>query len=81
VTAGDPRPSVQERYPSFEMYRSKLARAIDHLVRERFVLCEDAGGMYTRLQQAGLNAGVPAPQGNSPPQQQVPACLAHGKAD
>ena len=73
--AGDPRPSVQERYPSFAMYRSAVARAIDHLVRNRFMLCEDAGDVYARLLQAGLAAGVPAPQGNPLPQEQVPACL------
>jgi hypothetical protein len=77
VAAGDPRPSVQERYHSYDAYRSKVARAIDELVRERFILCEDADGMYTRLLQAGLAAGVPAPQGTPSPQQQVPACLGH----
>jgi len=77
VAAGDPRPSVQERYHSYDAYRSKVARAIDELVRERFILCEDADGMYTRLLHAGLAAGVPAPQGTPSPQQQVPACLGH----
>ena len=64
MAAGDPRPSVQERYPSFAMYRSEVMRAIDDLVRNRFMLCEDAGDVYARLLQAGLAAGVPAPQGN-----------------
>lgn len=75
ISAGDPRPSVQERYPSFAMYRSGVMRAIDDLVRNRFMLCEDAARVYARLLQAGLNAGVPAPQGNPSPQEQVPACL------
>jgi Alpha/beta hydrolase domain len=73
--AGDPRPSVQERYPSFDMYRSAVMRAIDGLVRNRFMLCSDAAGIYARLIQAGLTAGVPAPLGNPSPQDQVPACL------
>jgi hypothetical protein len=78
MAAGDPRPSVQERYPSFAMYRSAVMRAIDDLVRNRFMLCEDTAAVYTRLLQAGLNAGVPAPQGNPSPQEQVPACLGKG---
>ena len=65
MAAGDPRPSVEERYPSFAMYRSGVMRAIDDLVRDRFMLCEDAGTVYARLLQAGLAAGVPPSQGNS----------------
>jgi len=75
TAAGDPRPSVQERYPSFAMYRSGVMRAIDDLVRGRFMLCDDAGNVFARLQQAGLTAGVPPPQGNPSPQETVPACL------
>jgi hypothetical protein len=75
VAAGDPRPSVEERYPSFAMYRSAVMRAIDDLVRNRFMLCEDTAAVYARLRQAGLDAGVPPPQGNPSPQEQVPACL------
>jgi hypothetical protein len=63
MAAGDPRPSVQEGYPSFAMYRSALMRTIDDLVRTRFMLCEDAAGVFARLLQAGLDAGVPAPKG------------------
>jgi Alpha/beta hydrolase domain len=78
MAAGDPRPSVQERYPSFAMYRSGVMRAIDDLVRNRFMLCDDTAGVYARLLQAGLDAGVPAPHGNPAPQEQVPACLGKG---
>ena len=38
LAVGDPRPSVEERYPSFAAYRSKVQRAIDDLVRSRFML-------------------------------------------
>ena len=34
IAAGDPRPSVQERYPSFAMYRAAVMNAIDNLVQE-----------------------------------------------
>src|SRR6516162_2846347 len=78
MAADDPRPSVEERYPSFAMYRSAVMRAIDDLVRNRFMLCDDTAAVYTRLLQAGLDAGVPAPNGNPRPQEQVPACLGGG---
>jgi hypothetical protein len=74
LASGDPRPSVEERYPSFGQYYSAVIRAIDGLVKDRLMLCEDAGDQQARLLQAGLNAGVPAPQGNLPPQSVVPQC-------
>jgi hypothetical protein len=75
VASGDPRPSVEERYPSFGQYRSAVMRAIDGLVKDRLMLCEDADDAQARLLQAGLDAGVPAPKGNLPPQETVPHCL------
>jgi len=79
IAAGDPRPSVQERYPSFAMYRAAVMNALDDLVKDRFLLCEDTQAMYSRLLQAGLTAGVPAPNGNPMPQDQIPACKSQGK--
>ena len=74
--AGDPRPSVRERYASYGLYRTQLVLAVDKLVRNRFLLCEDTQDMLTRLLQSGLAAGVPPPQPNenaSAPDP-VPAC-------
>ena len=51
-----------------------VIRAIDGLVKDRFLLCEDTAAMQARLLQAGLDAGVPPPKGNLPPQTQVPSC-------
>jgi hypothetical protein len=78
IAAGDPRPSVEERYPSFAMYRAKVMNAIDNLVKDRLMLCEDTESVYARLLQAGLDAGVPAPHGNPMPQDQVPSCKSKG---
>jgi hypothetical protein len=75
-TAGDPRRSVAERYPSFGLYRSQVILAVDNLVRNRFLICDDTVDMVNRLLQAGISAGVPAPSGNesaSSPDP-VPAC-------
>jgi len=75
LASGDPRPSIEERYPSFGEYYSAVKRAIDDLVKDRLMLCEDADDAQARLLQAGLDAGVPAPKGHLPPQTQVPHCL------
>jgi len=72
--SGDPRPSVEERYPSFGRYYSEVIRAIDDLIKDRLMLCEDAATEQARLLQAGLNAGVPEPRGNLPPQATPPLC-------
>jgi Alpha/beta hydrolase domain len=74
IAAGDPRPSVEERYHSFTIYRDAVMDAIDDLVENRFMLCEDTEAVYARLLQAGLAAGVPAPRGSPTPQDQVPSC-------
>lgn len=79
MTAGDPRPSVQERYPSFNEYRARVVVAVDNLVRNRFLICDDTQDIVNRLLQAGITAGVPAPsagQSTSAPDP-VPACSGH----
>jgi hypothetical protein len=40
--SGDPRRSLQERYGTHEGYVRAVARAADHLMRERFLIEEDA---------------------------------------
>jgi hypothetical protein len=79
VAAGDPRPSVEERYPSFASYESGVRRAIDELVKDRLMLCEDAPAEQARLLARGLDAGVPAPKGKLPSQDTVPQCLGANK--
>jgi Alpha/beta hydrolase domain len=76
IAAGDPRPSVEERYQSYTQYRSKVIQAINDLVRSRFMICDDVQGVATRLLQAGVAAGVPAPSSNENPSgpQNIPAC-------
>jgi hypothetical protein len=75
IAAGDPRPSVEERYRSFGQYQSALMRAIDDLVKDRLILCEDADNEQVRLIEAGLNRGVPAlPGKGTPAAQPVPHC-------
>lgn len=76
VAAGDPRPSIEERYKSYTDYRRKVLHAVDRLVWRRLLLCEESADMVTRLLQAGLTAGVPAPtaEEDSSTPGPVPAC-------
>jgi hypothetical protein len=79
VAVGDLRPSVQERYQLYTQYRSKVMEAVDKLVKRRFMICDDTQDIVTRLLQAGLAAGVPAPSAdeNSSTPDPVPACRGH----
>jgi alpha/beta hydrolase family protein len=61
ANAADPRRSVQDRYPTFKDYYTKVVSAIDDLVARRLYLCEDAQPELNRLVANGLTRGVPAP--------------------
>jgi hypothetical protein len=65
-SSGDPRRSIEERYASFDNYYNRVRRAVDNMVKDRLLLCEDADSQIQRLVTAGLTAGVPAPDGNMP---------------
>jgi hypothetical protein len=74
VAAGDPRPSVAARYASFEVYHAKVRGALNDLVKERFLLCEDAASEETRMLQAGVTRGVPGAPAMLPAVEILPAC-------
>ena len=74
ATKGDPRPSVASRYPSFAVYHGKVRAALNDMVEDRLLLCEDTAFEEARLMQAGLNRGVPAPAGGVPAVATLPAC-------
>ena len=59
--SGDPRPSVAERYPSFAVYDNQVIAAINRMIQDRLMLCEDAPSELQRLTQAGVDRGVPQP--------------------
>ena len=61
--------------PRSQAYHGKVRNAINEMVTDRLLLCEDAGSEETRLMQAGLNRGVPLPDGGVlPAVQTLPAC-------
>ncbi len=48
--AGDPRPGVEERYPSKDAYRTKASAVADELVRGRYLLATDVPAAMARLE-------------------------------
>jgi Alpha/beta hydrolase domain len=50
-TSGDPRLSLEERYPSREHYMAKFGAAASKLVRQRFLLQEDLAAVLQRSQR------------------------------
>jgi hypothetical protein len=74
LASGDPRKSVEERYPTFEQYQHPVAYAIREMVEDRLMLCEDTASEYARLIALGLAQGVPAPSGSLPAVSPVPLC-------
>jgi hypothetical protein len=41
ISTGDPRLSIEERYPTKADYVSAVGKAVDDLVRNRYLLAED----------------------------------------
>jgi hypothetical protein len=73
LASGDPRPSIEERYSSLDVYDRLVTRAIDGLVKDRLMLCEDAFTEQARLLQAGIDAGL-RPRKDKPPRQELKQC-------
>jgi Alpha/beta hydrolase domain len=75
----DPRPSVVERYPTFSGYYTAVVNAINTMVSDRLLLCEDVATELDRLSQAGVAAGVPpreaATGGRRAAALPVPSCM------
>jgi len=78
VKTNDPRPSVEARYKTFADYHGKVRSALEEMVSDRLLLCEDAGFEEARLMQAGVTRGVPPPEGGVlPAVQLLKACSEH----
>ena len=56
VAAGDPRLSIEERYPTADVYASAAKKAVADLVARRFMLPEDAQPNLQRLMRMWQNA-------------------------
>jgi len=49
LAAGDPRPSIEERYPSLSQYYTSAKAQAEALVKQRFLLAEDAARLLTQI--------------------------------
>jgi len=65
MNSGDPRLSIEERYPSLSAYSSAVERAIDDMIAKRLVLPEDKASNLNRLVRAGIATGVLEPPHNA----------------
>jgi len=54
MASGDPRPSLEERYPTHEAYVSAVMRAADALVAERLMLPGDAEDIVRRAEASDI---------------------------
>ena len=58
TASGDPRLSIEERYPNFTAYYFSVIDAVNDFVADRFLLPEDAPAMVTRMLNAGIATGA-----------------------
>ena len=78
AASGDPRRSLESRYKTFEVYHRKVVDAIERMVEDRLMLCEDVDDEVTRLIQLGVDLGVPPPEGGAAPPVELPRqCRKH----
>jgi Alpha/beta hydrolase domain len=54
LAIGDPRLSIEERYPSKEAYVAALKKAADDLVAQCYLLPEDAKLLIGRAESEGI---------------------------
>ncbi len=51
AAAGDSRPAIETRYRDYAQYRGEFQKALDGLVKERYILPEDSAQLMERSQQ------------------------------
>jgi hypothetical protein len=56
MATGDPRLSIEERYPSKEVYLSAFRKAADDLVAKRYLLPDDAALLVKRAEDEGIRS-------------------------
>jgi Alpha/beta hydrolase domain len=62
--SGDPRRSVEERYQTLDHYVRRVAHALNRMVEERVLLCEEYDAELNRLTALGAIVGGLAPDPN-----------------
>ena len=54
LASGDPRPSIEERYPTRDAYLDAVRHAADDLVKRRFLLAADAAALIAEAEKEGI---------------------------
>ena len=54
IATGDPRLSIEERYPSKETYVAAIRKAANGLVAKRYLLAEDAARLLAQAEREGI---------------------------
>jgi len=54
LAVGDPRPSIEERYPDKEAYTAATRKAADDLIARRFLLPDDAKRLISQAEKEGI---------------------------
>jgi len=54
IASGDPRPSIEERYPNHEAYVEKIRAAAQQLVKERYLLQPDADRLISQAEASNI---------------------------
>jgi hypothetical protein len=54
IAAGDPRLSIEERYPTKDVYLAAFKKAADDLVVQRFLLPDDANSLVKAAESEGV---------------------------
>jgi alpha/beta hydrolase family protein len=81
IASGDPRPSVEERYQSLSHYVREVTHALNRIVRQRLLLCEDFDAELERLIAAGVAAGLHDSPGDREPSPTPPSCDTRSRGD
>ncbi len=81
IASGDPRPSVEERYRSLSHYVREVTHALNRMVRQRLLLCEDFDSELQRLIAAGVAAGLQDSPSGREPSPLPPSCDTRSRVD
>jgi len=81
IASGDPRPSVEERYQSLSHYVREVTHALNRMVRQRLLLCEDFDSELERLIAAGVAAGLHDSPSGREPSPTPPSCDTRSRDD
>ncbi len=81
IASGDLRPSVEERYQSLSHYVREVTHALNRMVRQRLLLCEDFDSELERLIAAGVAAGLHDSPSGREPSPTPPSCDTRSRDD